>query len=329
MTLCIKVFKKYGEIVRRLLLEYGLLDKSYKISSTNDHLLIPISDRVRCKNILDMCRIPFEVVQCNPPPRKTREGIRDHIPAHDLVNRIVIVREKVVNEYGGSRIIEIIRKLYPWIEAIYVKYGTETDYRVSKLKLLWGKETRYVIHKEYGLKFYIDLHRVYFNPRLSTEHRLLAEMVKDNEIVFDLFSGFGGFPIHIASLRRTIIYANDINPYAISCLLKSIILNKRRLKGVIHASIMDARLIPKYYRSSIADRIIANLPHRSLDFLDTYNYLAHRGTILHLYTIGNTVDDVVERVRGRMGSKWLIRGYRKVLDHSPYTYIFRIDLQRL
>ncbi|RLG79913.1 MAG: methyltransferase [Thermoprotei archaeon] len=329
MRKCVKVVKEYGEMVRKLLMKHNLLDKDYRIVSSNEHLLIPVNDPIESEKILREHGMVFEIISYSPPTKKVVRALEYSIPSHDVVGKIVIVREKVVNEFGRSRVIEILRNIYPWIEAIYVKHGTETDYRLSRLELLWGKEFRYIVHKEYGLRFYIDIHRVYFNPRLSTEHRLLAESIEDGEIVFDLFSGFGGFSIHIASLRDTIVYANDINPYAIYCLLKSIILNRKKLRGTVYASILDTGIIPQYFKKSIADRIIANLPHRSIEFIETYDYLSHKGTILHLYIIGNTIEEILDRVKRRTNNKWLFTGYRKVLDYSPYTYIFRVDLERL
>lgn len=329
MLKCVKVHKKYGEMVRKLVIKYGLMNRNYKILVEGEYLLIPVNDQVKCKDILMRYNIDFKIVECSPPQKKITGVIRYKIPSHDIVGKIVIVRDKVVKEYGESEIVEILRSIYPWINAIYVKHKTEYDYRLSKLHLIWGKEVKYVIHKEYGLKYFIDLHNVYFNPRLSTEHRLIAENVKDGEIVFDIFSGIGGFSIHIAHLREALIYANDINPLAIYCLLKSILLNKGNLRGRIIVSIFDARDIPMYFRSSIADRIIANLPHKSINFFETYNFLSHKNTILHLYSVGKNLGEILNSIKDLIGNKWLFIGYRKVLNYSPYTYIFRIDLKRL
>jgi len=326
---CVKIYKGYGEKVRRLLVKHNLMNSEYKVLSVNEYLLLPIINQVKCEDLLRKYNIKFEIVECNPSQKKITRMTKHKIPSHDIVGNIVIVREKVVREYGESRIINVLRSIYPWIEAIYVKHGTEHDYRLGKLRLIWGKEVKYVVYKEYGLEFFVDLYRVYFNPRLSTEHRLLAENVKDGEIVFDLFSGFGGFSIHIAHLKEALIYANDINPYAIYCLLKSIVLNRRRLRGRIVASVFDARDIPKYFKSSIADRIIANLPHKSIEFFKTYNHLSHKDTILHLYVVSNNVEAVLNNISDLIQNEWLFIGYRRVLDYSPYTYIFRIDLKRL
>jgi len=329
LTKCIKIHKKYGEKVRRLLIKHDLMDRNYRILLVDEHLLIPIIDQVKCENILREHNIEFEMVKCNPPQKKITRIIEYKIPSHDIIGKIVIVREKVVKEYGKSNITRILRSIYPRIEAIYVKHGTEHDYRLGRLQLIWGKEIKCIVYKEYGLKFFIDLHRVYFNPRLSTEHRLLAENVRNGEIIFDLFSGFGGFSIHIAHLKEALIYANDINPYAIYCLLKSIVLNRRKLRGKIIASVFDTRDIPKYFKRSVADRIIANLPHKSIEFFETYNCLSHKDTILHLYIVGNDIEAVLNKIRDLIENKWLFIGYRRVLDYSPYTYIFRIDLKRL
>jgi len=71
------------------------------------------------------------------------------------------------------------------------------------------------------LQFKVKLGEVYFNPRLSEEHHRLAEATKSGEVVVDAFTGIGGFAIHIASLKTSLVIANDANPVAYKLLVET------------------------------------------------------------------------------------------------------------
>ncbi len=247
------------------------------------------------------------------------------VPSHDRIGDVVIIRENVLEEYSVDEVVSILRSLYKGLKAIYVKEKTVDEYRVPVLRLLWGSRVELVSHREYGLVFYVLLGRVYYNPRLAEEHRRLASMVRSGERVIDVFSGIGGFAIHIASLREALVVANDLNPYAYRLIILNTVANRKKLVGRIIGLNMDARILPVVFRKGLFDRVIANLPHNSLDFMDVYDHLLRPGGILHLYVLGKDCSSITSnsRVRG-----WIPMGCRRVLDYSPYTYIYRLNLAK-
>ncbi len=328
MNVCVSVDKDYGEYVRRILVSTRVFDRRYRVYRNNDKVVIPVISREEALKALEKTGIPFEIIECSPP-LSNKLSDTEKPPAHDYIGGVAIVRENVLKQYSVDKLVDILRKLYPKIKSIYVKKGTETDYRLSVLELLWGEPVREVIHREYGIKMYIELGKVYYNPRLSTEHYLVSQEIEDGEFIVDLFSGIGGFTLHIAVNKKAIIHANDINPYAIKCLLKSIVLNKKAIKSTIIVTQLDSRNIPDFLDRGIADRIIANLPHKSIEFVDVYNYLGHRGTILYLYIVGSSIDELIDEIRSVFRDQWKIIGYRRVIDYSPYKYIYRIKLAKV
>ncbi|RLF21959.1 MAG: class I SAM-dependent methyltransferase family protein, partial [Thermoprotei archaeon] len=153
------------------------------------------------------------------------------------------------------------------------------------------------IHSEYGLRFKVDVLNTYFSPRLAYEHRRVAEEVRDGEIVVDMFTGVGPFAIHIASLRRCLVYAVDLNPAAYRLLIENIKLNKRNLKGEIIPVNADVRLLAKYIRN-IANRVIMNLPEYSHEFVGTaLTLLRKEGGVIHYYTFEDEPEELEKAVR--------------------------------
>ena len=316
---CVEVPKAYAEKTIRLLRKYGVLDTEHLITRRDDRIIIPLRDDKQVLRIL--ADIPLEIISCEPP---TRKRVKVRVPAHDVIGNIVIVRENVLEFMDKDELIRVLHTIYPRIRTIYLKKETTGEFRTAVLEPIWGIDDPITINKEYGLSFKIDLKKAYYNPRLAEEHRRIAEEVRDSERIFDLFAGIGGFSIHIASLHRTTIYMNDLNPYAVRLGIENIIINKKKIKGVIIPLCMDSSLIPKYFKQSVFDRVIANNPHYSHLFEHVYRYLLKDNGLLHLYFVSSTkeYDSFLERYF----SNWKLLRVRKVIDYAPYVFIWRADL---
>ncbi|CAF4440067.1 unnamed protein product, partial [Adineta steineri] len=77
--------------------------------------------------------------------------------------------------------------------------------------ILAGDLNTIVTCRESKALFQFDFAKVYWNPRLSTEHERIIDILHKNDLVFDVFAGVGPFIVP-ASMRGCIIYANDLNP---------------------------------------------------------------------------------------------------------------------
>ena len=63
-----------------------------------------------------------------------------------------------------------------------------------------------VIVKENGVNFKLDFAKVYWNPRLSTEHERLVNLVQKGDLVFDVFAGVGPFAVPIGNVKLFIFH---------------------------------------------------------------------------------------------------------------------------
>ena len=181
---------------------------------------------------------------------------------------------------------------------------------------------------EYGVKIFVDIARVYFNPSLAEEHRRVATYAKDGELVLDMFAGAGPFSLHIASIRRATVVSIDVNPRAVECLRLSMKLNK--LKGDIHPLVADSSYVASMFFSEF-DRIIMNLPHNSLNFLDQALKIAKRGAHIHLYVIASSCSDAIEMLQNFIPKISTSRRVKvndciRILPYSPRKYIHRLNL---
>ena len=62
-----------------------------------------------------------------------------------------------------------------------------------------GQADNYMVSvKENGVKFEMDFSKVYWNPRLSTEHDRLVGMLEEGDVLYDVFAGVGPFAVYAA-----------------------------------------------------------------------------------------------------------------------------------
>ena len=223
----------------------------------------------------------------------------------DIIGEVAIIQlpEQLlkVSKYIG----EAILKVHKNVKCVYAKVGTiKGKFRLPHLLHIAGEQIELTTHKEYGLSFLVDVKRCYFSPRLANEHRRIALLAKDGEYVIDMFSGVGPFAIHIASVRKALVYAIDINPYAYRCLIKNIRLNKRKLKGAVVPICSDSRVVAEYLRG-IANRVIMNFPDDPYSFLEHALLFLNDEGVIHVYSFENEPDPIalsLSKIRSKLTS---------------------------
>ncbi|AFK50992.1 methyltransferase [Thermogladius calderae 1633] len=323
MPLCVSVDKIVASRALSILRRIKALRGDLRVTRQGPRVLLPV-DESKLEEIEEALRgLEFAVVDCHPP--LVSRTAPPTIPAYDLIGDVAIVRARVLESLGEYEVVSALTSIHPRLKSIYVVEETTGEYRVPSLRLLWGENRGYAEAREYGLVFRVPLGRAYYNPRLAEEHHRVAESVEDGEVVLDMFSGIGGFALHIASLRDAFVVANDKNPEAYKHIIVNVRLNYKKLKGVVYPLNYDAADLVNALEREVFDRVIANLPTRSLDFAPFYGRLLRSGGVLHLYILSHdimtTYDVISEKLAG-----FSIEGHRLVLEHSPRAGVFRVDL---
>jgi tRNA (guanine37-N1)-methyltransferase len=312
-VLGLKVKKEDGERMRKTLVEEGLLLKSYKIKSSKEFLVFPL--RQRCPG--EIVEEEFEMLPSrNRSLREVVSGLR----AYDVIGDIAIV--EIPDELAQRRVVigETLLSFNKNVKCVFEKRGEISGpHRTRRFLHLAGEKRTKTIHREYGCQFALDIKKVFFSPRLATERKRIAGMVRDGEKVLDMFCGVGPFSIIIArhSYPRE-IHASDINEHAVAYLKKNVVLNK--VKNVFPYK-EDARRIFDIVGN--VDRCIMNLPAQGWDFIDLAR---EHSRYLHFYTIAQTLGDAVAKIRAR-GMK--IISSRIVKEYSPQESIYCLDLETL
>ncbi len=339
-NLCIRAEKRSGERVRQALLRLGLYDRSRKIREEGGSILIPI-----LRPLEAACTLEGEVTTADLPPSAKRprtlsEALGEAVPrdlhallprSYDAVGDILVVESLSdgLLPYRGE-IGKALLRLNPGMRTVMLKTGKVAgEFRVPRLEVVAGEEKWETVHSEYGIRVKVDLSKVYYSPRLGWERFRVASSVADGETVVDMFSGVGPFSLMIAKCAMAHVYSIDLNPDAIRLLSENVSLN--RLCGRVEPICGDARAAAARL-GAVADRVIMNLPGRSLEFLDAAaGVLKPGGGMLHLYVFAKEdplrgAESALRRVADLYFASYNIRGTRVVKPTAPREWQVALDV---
>ena len=325
---CVVVPRSEGEFIRKKLSEEGVRRTDLRIASDDKNLYIPIQDdaqvdlptremdmeeSVLTENYRDLLDLPDPLGELLPTSLDVIGDIYVMKFADELLPHSAEIGSAVLSAHKGAKVVALDR-------------GVQGEFRIRKLDVIAGEERTTTVHKEFGLMFEMDISKVYFSPRLATERKRIADLVSPGERIIDMFAGVGPFSILIASNSEAdIIYAIDKNPEAINYLIRNIKINKIKSTAPM---LGDARVLVRSLKK--ADRIIMNLPHSSLDFLDAGLSAVEPGGMIHLYAIAGkdgleTVKESIIKVASPE-SNISVRNVQEVHTYSPTEGVYCFDL---
>jgi tRNA (guanine37-N1)-methyltransferase len=329
----LKVPRGEAELVRKELIALGFLDLSLRIRQDGESILIPVSSLEAGGLGFPLGAGEFEGRELvETDYRKIAdvpEEIRERLPvSFDVIGDVAIIKLEDELLPFARTIGQAMKTTFPRLRSVALDRGVKGELRVRDLEVIAGQARTETVHTEYGLRLLVDPAKVYFNPRLGGERHRITSLVRDGEVVVDMFAGVGPFSIMIAKYARPeAVVAIDLNHDAVEYLKRNIVLNK--VSKVIP---LEGDALELIYQVPCADRIIMNLPHLArVFFADALTRLKMEGTI-HFYHIcerGEMEDLLVQMIvesRG-MGVKVVIDRVEELKTYSPSMSVFSADLR--
>lgn len=341
MFKCVKVYKRHAEEVLKVLRDFNLLAKGVKVKRVDDYVLIPVVDEVSEDELKDVLN-NFNFAICEDSFEKTtfklsfKDILKDSIPpevldmipnSYDIIGDIAIIRLPSEALSYGPLIGEAISKVAKNVKVVYASGFTEGPFRVKPLKHLFGEERSKTIHREYGIRMWVDVAKTYFNPSLAEEHKRIADFVKDGEVVGDLFCGVGSFTLHIVTRKKATVISVDLNPEAVKCLIDSLSLNFKNIIGVAIPMLADVGFALEVFKDNFFDRVIMNLPHEAFKYVPKAIEKVKCGGVLHVYSVARNPEEAVKQALENLTiEKVQVLSSSEVLEYAPRKYIYRVDL---
>ncbi|NPA48119.1 MAG: class I SAM-dependent methyltransferase family protein [Thermococci archaeon] len=327
--LAVRVPKQKAEEVRRKLRELGVLARGYAIRREGGFVLFPV---VRPVEGFEVIEAEFDRLERRPHSYRevveVPESVKSVLPSSfDVVGDLAIIElPPELRDYGRA-IGEAILRVHRHVRAVFAKGGrVEGEYRVRELIHLAGEKRTETVHRENGIRLRLDVSRVYFSPRLATERMRVFRRARQGEVVLDMFAGVGPYSVLLAK-KVGMVFACDINPWAIRYLEENIRLN--RVRNVVPI-LGDVRRIAGSIK---ANRVIMNLPKFADRFLREALMSTADGGTIHYYAFGHEEDPYseheskIESVAKELGLTVEVLDRRKVRPYAPRQFNVAIDVR--
>jgi len=221
--------------------------------------------------------------------KKTLQGVltekesEELFSAFDQIGDIIVVRipDSLVSKKKiiGETLLDQVKTAN---SVFYQSSAVEGNFRTRNLELLAGNDKTETEYKEYGCRFIVDVEKAFFSPRLSTERERIANLVKDGEVIINMFGGVGMFSIMAAKKKKCTVFNIDINPVASQLCEKNVERNK--LMGNVISINGDAAQIIRSQLENKGDRTLMLLPERSDEFLDSALLATKNNGFIHYYS---------------------------------------------
>lgn len=291
ITKGIQVKLKEAEKTHRYLSKKKLIKKDLKIKKDNEFIYFPVEKIPQGLNSHKVIDSEFEKIKTEPKSYKEIISIPDDLKrelptSYDIIGDIILIKlKKDLLRYKGE-IGESLLKTIKNIKTVCLTKSVKGELRIRDLEVIAGENRTKTLHKEHGLKFEVNVSKTYFSPRLATERKRIADLVRPGEIIVDMFAGVAPFSIMIAKYADPkIVYAVDKNKDAVKYAQQNVKRNNLLDKiEVLHA---DAKKVHDILnkRGVKADRVIMNLPFSANLFLEHALKIAANKCIIHYYDI--------------------------------------------
>ena len=249
----------------------------------------------------------------------------------DIVGDILIFAGFPDELKGKEKVIgKAIISLFKQVKVVCKKSKKYSGkFRLPKLRILAGERRKEAEHKESNVRLKLNVERVYFSPRSSTERLRIARLVKKGESVLVMFSGCAPFCCVIAkNASPKEVYGIEINPTAHKYAEENVKLNKitniKLFKGDVN------KVIPKIKKKF--SRILMPLPKGAESFLPLAISAAKKGATIHFYDFVSEQDFPVSKEKVKSAckaskKKCKILKLTKCGQFSPRVYRLCIDFK--
>lgn len=251
----------------------------------------------------------------------------------DVIGSIAIIEIPKELERKEKKIADALMAIQRNVKTVAKKIGIHKGaFRTQKLKIIAGEKTKETEAKENNVRLRLDVEKVYFSPRLSTERQRISEMIKKGESVLVMFSGCSPYVCVIAkNSPAKEVYGIEINPLGHKYGLENIRINKITNAMLFQGDVK--KVVPKLKKKF--DRILMPLPRSAEDFLETAFKASKKGTIIHFYDFEKEEDlpqkafEKVEKACRKARKKYKILAWRKCGQYGPGKFRVVVDFRLL
>ncbi len=226
-------------------------------------------------------------------------------------------------------------ELLPRVKSIYLNSGrVKGQFRTPEnIEFLVGVDNPIVKHKEHGVIYKFDFTKIMFSMGNLSERRFLATLVKEGEVIVDMFAGIGYFSLPIAKHSKPKkIFSIELNPDSFKYLTENIKLN--HFEDVITPINGDSKIeVINLSNSGLkADRVIMGVFPAPKDFIkEALTLIKESGTTFHYEGVATKEDylslfNEFKEIAEASNYKCKLLSKRFVKSYGPHVYHVVVDI---
>jgi tRNA (guanine37-N1)-methyltransferase len=256
------------------------------------------------------------------------------VKGYDVLGNIAILKfEKGEKVREKKKVAERFLKKHKAVRSVLEKSEkVKGRLRRIKTKYIAGEKTKEALYKENNCVFRLNVDSCYFSPRLSSERKEIASMVRKGEKVLVMFGGVAPYAIVIARLSKagkivSVELGKEGNRYAKENIKRNKFSDKIKLiQGDVRKKVPMLR--------ERFDRIVMARPNLKDSFLDVAFPKVRKGGMIHYYgfyeagKVGE-LKKLIEKEAKKARKKIKVLRVKKAGDIAPYRYRYRADVKVL
>jgi len=264
----------------------------------------------------------------------SEDELTELIGSYDVVGSIAILEIPESLLAHEETIAAAVIETNAHISTVLKKTGIHGgEFRTQSYECIAGIDTRETLVRESGCSLLVDVERVYFSVRLSTERLRLASTITPDEKVLVLFSGAAPYVVifakHSVASRVVGVEKNPVgHEYAVQNLKR----NKFPASRAAVYCADAANLAFLHDTEGLFDRIVMMLPSGAKEFLGSAVTVANPARcVLHVYAFG--AEHEVSLLSDEIVGKLKELGWRAHVDravkaghHKPFVYRWCFDV---
>ncbi len=207
-------------------------------------------------------------------------------------NKAIINLKPEILNYQKD-IANVILRKFSTVKGVFLKKGGVTgQFRKPNITYVKGDKDPIVIHKENGILFKFDITQIMFAKGNVNERFRFSQIVNENEIIFDLFSGIGYFSLIIGKFcNPKKIYSFELNPVSHKFLVENIEINKINKDRMVIEPILGDSNSEMLKIKEKADRVIMGIiPAPKNHLPNVFKIINDKKAIIHYEGLLNSSD---------------------------------------
>ncbi|MEM4389850.1 MAG: class I SAM-dependent methyltransferase family protein [Candidatus Micrarchaeia archaeon] len=330
MVLCVKVKREEAERARRKL--EAFLDNRFVPSRDGTFVFFPV---VRAPEGFETADLPLR--ERKPHQRSLSELLPPSLArraphSYDIIGDIAVLEIPPSLASHATTIAEALLSCNPHLRLVVRKASARKgSFRLRELEVLAGEGSTETIHREYGMRFKLDVARTFFSPRLAGERQRVASQVLPGERVLVLFAGVGPFAIAIAKRTPSAsVVGIELNPVACDYFTQNIRLNRCWNVEAVCGDVRD--IVPARF-VGWADRVLLPLPKGAEAFLGEAFLAVRPGGTIHFYSFAPEkepfvqAEKVIESAASSARKRIVILNEKTLLPYAPRVVQICIDFK--